>query len=79
MWTLLDIYSVNGCGYPGDGKTHYIKKKLKEAASSVTIAVNEAFSVASAIKKLQSIPMDSPDCAVFFNFTLIPPEVCIYF
>ena len=39
------------------------------------IAVNEAFTPLSAIKKLCSVDLDEPESAVFFNFTLLPPGV----
>ena len=58
----------------GDGKTHYIKRQLEQCPSSCTISVNEAFAPLGAIKKLRRLPSDKPDCAIFFNFTLLPPE-----
>ena len=65
----------------GDGKTFYIKKELKkfdkysgQKKHSVTIAINEAFCVESAIKKLRELPQEK-SCAIYFNFTLIPPGV----
>ena len=57
----------------GDGKTHYIKRQLEQCPSSCTISVNEAFAPLGAIKKLRRLPSDKPDCAIFFNFTLLPP------
>ena len=57
----------------GDGKTHYIKRQLSQSTSYCTIAVNEAFTPLGAIKKLRRLPSDQPDCAIFFNFTLLPP------
>ena len=57
----------------GDGKTHYIKRQLEQCPSSCTISVNEAFSPLGAIKKLRQLPSDKPECAIFFNFTLLPP------
>eukprot|EP00731_Ephydatia_muelleri_P026772 Em0018g872a len=60
-------------GNAGDGKTHYIKRQLKQCPSSCTISVNEAFSPLGAIKKLRQLPSDKPECAIFFNFTLLPP------
>ena len=59
----------------GDGKTFYIQKQLKKHGTPfVTIAVNEAFSVGSVIKKLRELPQER-NCSVYFNFTLIPPGV----
>ena len=57
----------------GDGKTHYIKRQLQQCPSSCTISVNEAFAPLGAIKKLRCLPSDKPGCAIFFNFTLLPP------
>ena len=62
----------------GDGKTFYIQKELRRRGTpSVTIAVNEAFSVGSAITKLRELPQER-NCSVYFNFTLIPPGVSDY-
>ena len=60
-------------GHAGDGKTHYIKSQLASSQASLTIAVNEAFTPLSAIKKLRSLPLTLKDCAIFFNFTMLPP------
>ena len=57
----------------GDGKTHYIKRQLKQCPSSCTISVNEAFAPLGAIKKLQRLASNEPKCAIFINFTLLPP------
>ena len=57
----------------GDGKTHYIKRQLKQCPSSCTISVNEAFAPLGAIQKLRRLPSNEPKCAIFFNFTLLPP------
>ena len=59
----------------GDGKTHYIKQQLRRSSHSLTIAVNEAFTPLSAIKKLRTLPPSQRDCAVFLNFTMLPPGV----
>lgn len=59
----------------GDGKTHYIQSQLKKCVESLKIAVNEAFTPLSAIKKLCTLPTDVSECAVFFNFTMLPPGV----
>ena len=62
--------------YIGDGKTHYIEKELQNAQAHLKIAVNEAFTPLGAIKKLTSeLPTDVPNCAVYFNFTMLPPGV----
>ena len=58
----------------GDGKTHYIKRQLQQCPSSCSISVNEAFAPLGAIKKLRHLPSDKPNCAIFFNFTLLPPR-----
>ena len=62
----------------GDGKTHYIKSQLDCVESSVTIAVNEAFSAVKAISKLHSLPLEKGKCGIFFNFTMLHPRVCLY-
>ena len=59
-------------GSAGDGKTYYIKQKLASSPASVTIAVNEAFTPLSAIKKLRSLPLMQKNCAIYFNFTMLP-------
>ena len=61
-------------GSAGDGKTHYIKQQLPSSPASVTIAINEAFTPLSAIKKLRDLPLTQKNCAIFFNFTTLPPE-----
>ena len=55
----------------GDGKTHYIKGQLSRSPLCCIIAVNEAFTPLSAIRKLRHLPSEQPDCAIFFNFTLL--------
>lgn len=59
----------------GDGKTHYIKQHLQDNAESLIIAVNEAFTPLNTIKKLRSLPSTHRGCAIFFNFTILPPGV----
>ena len=61
-------------GHAGDGKTHYIMQQLCQSPGPLTIAVNEAFTPLSAIKKLKSLPLVK-DCAIFFNFTILPHQV----
>lgn len=63
-------------GHAGDGKTHYIRQQLSQSRGSLIIAVNEAFTPLSAIKKLRSLPLIK-DCAIFFNFTILPYQVCL--
>ena len=59
----------------GDGKTHYIKQQLSHSIASLTIAVNEAFTPLNAISKLRTLPHNQKNCAIFFNFTMLPPGV----
>ena len=61
----------------GNGKTHYIHDKMKNVPEShqVTIAISEAFTTVSAIKRLRTLPRDAHNCAIFFNFTILPPLV----
>ena len=61
-------------GNTGDGKTHYIKRQLSQSPGPLTIAVNETFTLLSAIRKLKSLPLVK-DCAIFFNFTILPYQV----
>ena len=63
--------------FAGDGKTHYIIEQLKGIPQphQVIIAVNEAFTYMTAIEKLCSLPSDEIGCAIFFNFTILPPVV----
>ena len=64
------------CVYIGDGKSHYIENELRNAPHHLKIAVNEAFTPLTAIKKLAvELPTDIPKCAVYFNFTMLPPGV----
>ena len=62
-------------GIAGDGKTHYIEGQLNHCPEHVKVAVNEAFTPLSAIKKLSTLPSNVPGCAVCFNFTMLPPGV----
>ena len=59
----------------GDGKTHYIQQQLACSPASLTIAVNEAFTPLNAISKLRTLPLNQKNCAIFFNFTMLPPGV----
>ncbi len=65
--------------HAGNGKSHYITGKLSHIPKEmrVTIAVNEAFTCTSAIEKLRRLPNDVVGCAVYFNFTILPPVVSI--
>ena len=57
----------------GIGKTHYIRKQLANCCS-VTVAVNESFRPIKAIQRLRVLPRNEKNCAIFFNFNLIPPS-----
>ena len=57
----------------GTGKTYYIKKQLANCRS-VIVAVNESFKPLKAIQRLNILPKTKQDCAIFFNFNLIPPS-----
>ena len=57
----------------GVGKSHYIRQKLVESSHSVTIAVNEGFEPLKAIERLKILPKRERNCAIYFNFNLIPP------
>jgi len=57
----------------GVGKSHYIRQQLVKSSHSVTIAVNEGFEPLKTIQRLHILPKDQPNCAIYFNFNLIPP------
>ena len=57
----------------GIGKTYYIRKQLANCRS-VTVAVNESFRPIKAIQRLHVLPRNEKNCAIFFNFNLIPPS-----
>lgn len=57
----------------GCGKTHFIKQQLQRSSSSVTVAINESFETLKAIQRLLVLPKNKKNCAIFFNFHLIPP------
>lgn len=59
----------------GNGKTHYIKKKLASCVEQVNIAVNEGFTPLRAINKLRSLSPFEKNVGLFFNFTILPPDV----
>ena len=59
----------------GDGKTHYIQQQLACSPASLTVSVNEAFTPLNAISKLRMLPLNQNNCAIFFNFTMLPPGV----
>ena len=61
----------------GNGKTHYIKKQMKDSSHSLTISVNEAFTPLNAIKKLRRLNPSQRNCAIFLNFTMLPPGVSL--
>lgn len=66
------------CDVPtGVGKTHYIKEQLKNSPAHVTIAVTESFTPLKSILRLRNLPLDKHGVAIFFNFTMLPPGVCV--
>ena len=58
-------------GYAGDGKTHYIRQQLAQSTAHLTIAMNEAFTPLNAINSLNTLPHNTSNCAIYFNFTLL--------
>ena len=74
-FSLLNLYPVSALLSLGDGKTHYVQQQLASSPASLTIAVNEAFEPLNAISKLRSLPFNHKECAIFFNFTMLPPGV----
>ncbi len=66
--------------YPclGDGKTYHVANKL-DYSENLTVAINEDFSPGKIINKLQSLTCINDSVGIFFNFTILPPEVNITF
>ena len=71
----LHFLSTSSSSLSGDGKTHYIQQQLAHSPASLTVSVNEAFTPLNAISKLRILPLDQNNCAIFFNFTMLPPGV----
>ena len=71
----LVLYTLTHLHDSGDGKTYYIKEQLQNSSTSLTIAVNEAFTPLNVIKKLKKLHPSERDCAIFLNFTMLPPGV----
>ena len=46
---------------------------MKKSSYSVIVAINEGFEPQKAIKRLHVLPKNERNCAIFFNFHLIPP------
>ena len=63
----------------GDGKTHYILNLMQRnpAHKNVIISIDESFTVRHAINKLRDLDY-AAESVIFFNFTLLPPNVRIY-
>ena len=59
----------------GVGKTHYIRKELRKLTEFVVISLNETFTVANAITKLNELNRENHQCGIFFNYTMSPPGV----
>ena len=59
----------------GNGKSHYIKKQLAKCSDQLTISISEAFSPLGAITMLRFLPLYKGKIGLFFNFTLLPPDV----
>ena len=57
----------------GVGKSHYIRQQLVKSSRSVTIAVNEGFELLKTIQRLHDLPKHQRNCAIYFNFNLVPP------
>ena len=60
--------------HSGDGKSHYICKKMAGPNPSAVVTFDESFSVEEAIENLQSISLKA-NAVVYFNFTLLPANV----
>ena len=57
----------------GVGKSHYIRQQLVNSSCSVTIAVSEGFEPLKSIQRLNALPKQQRNCAIYFNFNFIPP------
>lgn len=75
--TSCNLYHIDMVPLSGDGKSHLIRTRLRNRLSHMVlnIPVSEGFTPLSAIKKLQSLPMDTRGCCIYFNFTMLPPSV----
>lgn len=73
--SFLSSSSLFSLSLSGDGKTHYIQQQLAHSSASLTVSVNEAFTPLNAISKLRTLPLNQNNCAIFFNFTMLPPGV----
>ena len=71
---ILDALIITCYYHLGDGKTHYIKNQFNQ--SSVVLAINESFSICRILTILNSLD-DTNECTIHFNFTLLPPGVCL--
>ena len=58
----------------GDGKSHYICKKMAGPNPSAVVTFDESFSIEEAIENLQSLSLKT-NAVVYFNFTLLPANV----
>ena len=57
----------------GNGKTHYIRKRMHEASvPCATLVVNEAFDYSVAIDLLNALER-LQNCTVHINITVVPP------
>ena len=59
----------------GSGKTHYIRKQLKDCKHSLTIAFNEAFNPLKIILQLRELPLFEKDIAIYINIAVVHPGV----
>ena len=87
-WTFYSVHFIKEACYEmccvhvcytpfasGNGKTHYIRRKMKfSKGKPLTIVINESFSANNVIQQLRSLPME-PYTVLYFSFTLLPPAV----
>jgi len=71
--SLVHVLSVLTFLTTGVGKSHYIRQQLVKSSHSVTIAFNEGFEPLKAIQRLHILPKHQENCAIYFNFNIIPP------
>lgn len=78
-YRFLPIHHVYGVVFIGNGKSHYIRSEMDKLqnGTSITIAVNESFSVQKCIQKLNDASSAEvvPSFAIHLNFTIPYLEV----
>ena len=77
MYNMLYVHNMYDLAYSntlGDGKSHYIHKRLSAFSHSAILTFDESFSVEEAICKLRQLSLKA-SAALYLNFTLLPSSV----